>query len=75
MLNNARRGTFDDGRLRDAQVAACSNAIALDLAAQSDDLWCGSPASKPRSPKTLAYYRITVIGCAARVGKSRVLAG
>lgn len=54
VVNNAGREALVDCRLRDAQVAACSNAIACWTACRSDDLWCGSrhnPA-KPLSPES-----------------------
>ena len=75
MLNNARRGTFDDDvdddddddGLRDAQVAACSrcNAIACWTGRpQSNDLWCGSRRDSQ------GRQRSSVIGCAAGSGRA-----
>ena len=42
VLSRAGREALVDGRVRDAQVAACSNAMTCWTGLRSDDLWCGS---------------------------------
>lgn len=74
VVSKAGREALVDGRLRDAQVAACSNAIACWTASWSNDLWCGS-RHKSANPKPLSAREVALLDILQRgVGKCRTAA-
>ena len=80
VLNKAGREALVESGLRDAEVAACSNAMACWTACRSDDLWCGS-RHKPAKPfdcrqrvRGVALLEVEVDVLQRGVGKCRVLA-